>query len=170
MTIAFRCESCQKEIKAPDGAAGKRGKCPFCGHANYIPVPKTEDDGDLDLAPLDEEEERRRQQEIEALRRRERDLLKEMSSDKPAKGAGHAVESSQDLHHHVVNYCLDAANYKVDRLAVHVSNLKRNKAVGLAAVEDFIKGTAKEPALGKIPPRVLQGFLTQLRDELRAAK
>ncbi len=169
MTIAFQCQGCQKDIKAPDEATGKRGKCPFCGHSNFIPSPAAQND-ELDFAPTDEEEERRRQREVEQLRRQERDLLKETSGRDKAAADAKEEPDSMSLHHHVVNYCLDVANSHLDRLAVHMTHLAKNKQAGLAAVADFITGKAIEPALDKIPPRVLQGFLAQLRDELRAAK
>ena len=44
MPITFRCEGCQKDVTAPDAAAGKRGRCPFCGHLNAIPHLVDEDD------------------------------------------------------------------------------------------------------------------------------
>ena len=37
MSIPVACPSCGKGLKAPDSAAGKRAKCPACGHAVTIP-------------------------------------------------------------------------------------------------------------------------------------
>ncbi|HUU21156.1 MAG TPA: hypothetical protein VM389_01345 [Phycisphaerae bacterium] len=169
MTITFRCMHCHKVVKAPDAAAGRRGKCPYCQQSNYIPAPVSEDEI-LDLAPEDEEYERHRREEVERLLAKERELL--------AEGAAEVAESrpplehredlaSEDLHHFVVNYCLDMANAKLERAAVHVKKLKEFRGAGVQAVDDFLMGTALEPALGKIPPRVLQGFLKQLRQQLR---
>lgn len=170
MAIILHCEGCHKDIKAPDDAAGKRGKCPFCGHPIYVPVPAAQDD-ELDFAPTDEEDERRRQREVERLRLQEKALLKEMAGSKSAPPPEEpAPTGAGTLYHHVVNYCLDVAASRLDRLPVHVTHLKKNKPAGLAAVDDLIRGKVIEPVLGKIPPRVLQAFLVQLRDELRAAK
>ncbi len=33
------CPSCQKKIKAPDSAAGKKAKCPSCGAVMMLPAP-----------------------------------------------------------------------------------------------------------------------------------
>lgn len=33
------CPSCQKKIKAPDSAAGKKAKCPSCGTVMVLPAP-----------------------------------------------------------------------------------------------------------------------------------
>ena len=76
MGIDFQCQHCRKKVNAPDSAAGKRGKCPFCGQSNYIPTPLTEDDV-LPLAPLDEEEERQRRAKLSDLYRQEEALLSE---------------------------------------------------------------------------------------------
>ena len=57
MPISFHCESCKKKIKAPDEAGGKWGNCPYCKHRCYIPLPKSEDEEELRLAPVDESEE-----------------------------------------------------------------------------------------------------------------
>jgi len=38
MPIQFECENCQKKLKVPESAAGKRGRCNQCGHLNTIPA------------------------------------------------------------------------------------------------------------------------------------
>ena len=38
MSIQFECENCQKKLKVPQSAAGKRGRCNQCGHLNTIPT------------------------------------------------------------------------------------------------------------------------------------
>jgi len=38
MPIQFACENCQQNLKVPDSAAGKRGRCNACGHLNMIPA------------------------------------------------------------------------------------------------------------------------------------
>lgn len=38
MSITAACSQCGKAIKAPDDAAGKKGKCPACGAAIEIPA------------------------------------------------------------------------------------------------------------------------------------
>ena len=166
MTISFDCENCRKEVKAPDEAAGRRGKCPFCGHSNYIPAPVAEEEV-LDLLPEDEEAERRRQAEIRRLLEMEKVLL-EASAEKPAVPLDQRdVVTSDDVHHIVVNYCLDTFGSKLGRLRTHVVQLRKYKGAGQRAVEDFLSGKVNEPALKPIPPRTLQAFLLQLREELK---
>lgn len=168
MSITLNCEHCDREIKAPDEAAGKRGKCPHCGGSNYIPVPVSEDDLP-DLAPLDEGEESRNQAERDRIRKMERDLIAESGNPEsaPVPLEDRKNVSAEDLHHFVVNYCLDFYESRLDRLPQHVAGLKKLKDLGLQAVADFAGGKVKEPALNPIPPRVLQGVLAQLRDQLK---
>ena len=42
MSIKISCESCFKELKVRDDAAGKRVKCPDCGGVIRVPVPEEE--------------------------------------------------------------------------------------------------------------------------------
>ena len=165
MSISFECEHCRKEVQAPDEAAGKRGKCPFCGHSNYIPAPVKEEEI-LDLAPEDEAEERRRQEEIRRLREQEKALL-EADQEKPLPLDQKEVVTSDDLQHFVVNYCLDAFASRLERLRTNVLGLRKYQAAGLQAIEDFLSDRVSEPALKNIPPRVLKSFLHQLRDQVK---
>jgi phage FluMu protein Com len=166
MSITFRCANCQKEVQAPDAAAGKRGKCPYCGHSSYIPSPVNEADL-IPMAAVDEEEERRRAQRIKELLQQEHDLIAETGTQ-PAAPLEHQEDvAAEDLYHFVVNYCLDLATGKLDRAQTHVTELRKHGFAAQQAVQDFLGGRAEEPALDSIPKRVLQGFLTQLRDELK---
>jgi len=58
MSIELHCPECQKLIRAPDSAGGKRGKCPYCKRTVYIPSPPDETE-EIALAPLDDEEVKR---------------------------------------------------------------------------------------------------------------
>ena len=110
MSITFECEHCRKEVKAPDSAAGRRGKCPCCGQSNYIPAPVSEEDLPP-LAPLDEEEERRQAREVEKLRRQESELISETGGGAEAAPPEQQGDlKPEDVYHHVVNYWLDMGN------------------------------------------------------------
>ncbi len=171
MTIRFHCEHCGKTVEAPDSAGGQRGKCPYCGGSNYIPTPGDEEE--LDLAPLDESAERLRRQEERELRDAERDLLNETSHGAhPSPRLSERDPSevkSEDLHHIIVNYALDMASGDLERAATEVRTLRRFGAVARQAVDDFLSGRVLEPALDKVPVKVLQGFLRNLLGELRQA-
>ncbi len=38
MAIEFPCANCGQQVRTPDTAAGKKGKCPNCGHVQRIPA------------------------------------------------------------------------------------------------------------------------------------
>ena len=137
MPITFQCEHCRKQVKAPDGAGGKRGKCPHCGQSNYIPMPAAGDNG-ISLAEIDTEEERRRREEEEALLRQERELIAETAPPQGAPLEQREDLTSEDLHHFVVNYCLDIAAGKLDRAETHIEQLMKHGQLGATAVDDFL--------------------------------
>ena len=165
MPIKFQCHNCHNEVTAPDAAAGKKGKCPFCSHTNEIPAPIPDEDL-IPLAPIDEEEEQRTRQEIHALYELEASLLDEARPPPPIPLDQQKDITSDDLRHFVVNYCLDLADGKLERAETHVEQLKRYGRLGGQAVEDFISGSATDPALDQVPRPVIQGFLKQLKGQI----
>lgn len=172
MTITFTCEHCRKELKAPDEAAGKRGKCPHCGQSSYIPHPPAPEEDDLiPLAPIDEEAERKKKHELEEMRRRERALLAENGgavSGAPAVPLEHKEGLSvADLQHLIVNYILDMSSSKLDRAEMQVKELRKFGDLGRKAVQELLGKEILEPALAKLPARLIQAFLTELRDKLK---
>lgn len=168
MTINFKCEHCGRGVEAPDEAGGKRGRCPYCRQSCYIPTPVSEQDV-YDLAPEDDDFERRAARERERLRRQELELMSELDGEpSPPVPLEHKEDlKGEDLHHFIVNYCLDLSGSNLERAATHVHQLRKFKPVALQAVDDFISGKAIEPALDAIPSKLLRAFLMQLRDELR---
>lgn len=166
MGITFRCEFCHKEVKAPDAAGGKRGKCPFCERSTYIPSPVSEEDV-LPLAPLDEAEERHRQEQIDALYQQEHDLLAQ-TGHSPHEPLEHRENlTSGDLHHFAINYVLEMARGNIEGADVQALNLRRFGALGVQAVDDLIGEKIREPALEALSKRIRASFLAELRAKLR---
>jgi hypothetical protein len=166
MSITFLCEHCQKEIKAPDASAGKRGKCPFCQQSVYVPAPAADEEL-IPLAPIDEEEERRSAQRIKELVEQDRELIAQTGSVPEAPLEQQEDMAAEDLYHLVVNYCLDLTTGKLDRAGTHVAHLRKFGFLGQQAVGDFLSGRAEEDALNTIPKPVLKGFLNQLLAHLK---
>ncbi|MCP4376450.1 MAG: hypothetical protein GY794_09780, partial [bacterium] len=158
MSLTFKCEHCHKKINAPDSAGGKRGKCPFCKESTYIPAPVAEDEI-LDLVPLDEEEEQKRQKLETELRARERDLIANTGGPAPVPLSERDDLESEDLHHLVINYCIDMFSGNLERAYKHAEELRDFGKLGIEAVKYFQIVQGDEPALAKIPPPVVQGFL-----------
>jgi phage FluMu protein Com len=166
MSITFRCEHCNKEVKAPDAAGGKRGKCPFCGQSNYIPSPVSEADI-LDLAPEDPQEERRRAEKLKALYQKEHDLIAQ-SGASPAVPLEHKEQvTSDDLHHFVINYCLAMARGNIEAADLQLTQLRKFGALSARAVEDIAGGKVREPELEKIPRLSRGKYLNILRERLK---
>jgi hypothetical protein len=52
MTIEFHCPECNKRLRAPDEAAGKRAKCGGCG--KVVSIPQAESPPDAGISPPDD--------------------------------------------------------------------------------------------------------------------
>jgi len=168
MTIGFHCEHCGKEIRAPKDTGGRRGKCPYCHGSVFIPSPGPPGDA-LSLVPLDAEEERERRQVIQESLEAERILGAEATRVETAPRVSQmdtADVTSEDLHHLVVNYCLDTFAGNLERAETHVVKLNQHSGPNSQAVTDFLTGEAVEPALAEIPPKVLKGLLKSLNDRV----
>jgi len=165
MSIRFRCEGCGKTVEAPDSAAGRRGKCPYCGHSCYIASPVS----DEDLIPLKEvpDESPVTETEPPEVAALERELLHEMGGAPDVPLEQKEDLTSADLHHLVVNYCMDMFAGNLERAEVVVGKLKKFKFTAIEAVQDFQSGKADEDVLKTVPPKVCKGFLDALLKKLR---
>ncbi|GAH74552.1 unnamed protein product, partial [marine sediment metagenome] len=144
MSITFRCEYCHKEIKAPDSAGGKRGKCPYCQQSTYIPSPVSEDEI-LPLAEVDEEQEQRDKEKVQELYAQEHDLLAQTGSA-PMPPLEHREDlSTADLHHFVINFCLEMARDNVEAADAEAAKLRKFGPLGVKALEEIAAGKVHEP-------------------------
>ena len=166
MALTFKCEHCHKKVSAPDSVGGKRGTCPFCKESTYIPMPVSEDEI-LDLAPIDDEEEQNRQKLESELWAQERDLIAQTGGADAVPLSERDDLSSEDLHHFVVNYCIDMAAGNLNRAHKHADELREFGKLGVDAVKYFQIVQGNEPALAEIPPPVVQGFLADLADRIK---
>jgi NAD-dependent SIR2 family protein deacetylase len=164
MTIKFRCQHCHKTVKAPDSAAGQRGKCPYCGLSSYIPAP-VGDDEILPLAPVDEEFERKREEETRRLIEQDPAVVEGGSGEEVPLEDRDDV-GPEDVRHLVVNYCMDMGDGNLERAKRHASRLRQFPYAARQAVDELLKKETLEPALDSIPQKVLTGFLNQLREQL----
>jgi len=169
MPIKLHCEHCGKKIEAPDSAGGKWGKCPACHNKVYVPLPATNDDDELKVAPLDESEVQKQRQLMAETFRLTRDILEEQNVPEAplAAAGGPAAEiSEQQLTEHIVRYLrqmvdgrLDEAQRTADRIVPH----RRKAAVIL---DQFAKSDAPDPELEDVPKQVLSGFIRNLRTRI----
>jgi predicted RNA-binding Zn-ribbon protein involved in translation (DUF1610 family) len=55
VTIQFECPTCGKKLRAPESAAGKKGKCPGCQKVFQVPEPIYEaEEADVPVVEIDE--------------------------------------------------------------------------------------------------------------------
>ncbi len=165
MSITFRCEHCHKEVKAPDAAGGRRGKCPFCQQSTYIPSPVSEEDI-LPLAPVSEEDERKERERVQSLYQQEHDLLAETGTV-PQTPLEHREDlTAADLHHFVVNFCLEMARGNKEGAEDQADRLSKFGPLGRKALEELAGGQLHEPALDAIDRPTRQQYLNLLRRKL----
>jgi len=160
MSIDLHCPQCQKLIRAPDNAGGKRGKCPYCGGSVYIPTPPEETE-EIGLAPIDQtEEERARQLRREAAlfaadvgHGTEGGDLGDAEPDAPSAG----VDIDSDIEAFVIamrDSQLDDAEAVSDRLK-QVTREARKRIQQMLAENTC-------PVVPDVPPPVVQGFVKTL--------
>jgi len=177
MSIELHCPQCEKLIRAPDDAGGKHGKCPYCKHSVYIPLPSSGDD-EIGLAPLDDDEERR----AEELRRESISYAATLDKDPAAKGEGGASgaggagarsrpEAAEtpgeviDIPAAVERFVLAMRDSKLDEAERIAGRLRRT---GTRA-RDHIEGLMLDqmpPKIKDIPAPLMQGFLKKLLEML----
>jgi len=172
VSIELRCEGCGKMLRAPRGAAGKRKKCPACGHELYVPPPEDEVE-ELPLAPEDADE-RRREARLQAERRRlDRALAREDAeppepvtkpggSDRPWVPAGEA-----DAEATVLTFLLAMRDSDLTRAEEAVALLRRRRSETLKAVDRLAVDQIPPAEMAGVPPAVYQGFLKNLTSQLQ---
>ncbi len=170
MSIELHCPKCQKMIRAPDNAGGKRGKCPYCKNAVYIPMPPDEA-GEIPLAPIDEVE----KQEIEKLKKESTqfavaiDHAKEPAvddddTDVPA-GGGEPAGEVFDFGAEVEDFVCAMRDSKLDEAEAAAARLKRSST----EARDYVQGLLLDElprTYENVPPPVAKGFLKTLLDRL----
>ena len=172
MSIELHCEGCGKTLRAPREAAGKRSKCPACGHELYVPPPEDEIE-EFPLAPEDADE-RRREARLQAERRRlDRALAREdaeppegatkpSGSDRPWVPTGEAnIEAT------VLAFLLAMRDSDLTRAEEAVAILRRRRAEALKVLDQLAADQIPPTEMAGVPPAVYQGFLKNLTSQLQ---
>ena len=165
MPISFHCESCKKKIKAPDNTGGKYGKCPFCDHRNYIPRPKSPDEDEIALAPIDESAETK----YAELMKETQLLTQEILHEKEAadKDDQDDAPNEKDLLKNLIVYLVQMAAGDLDAAGRTYKNIEPFKDSAVPLTQQLAKASTPEPELAHIPPKVLQGLAKSLIVQLR---
>lgn len=166
MSISFHCECCKKKIKAPDQAGGKWGNCPYCKHRCYIPLPRTEEEEELRLAPVDELEESR----IEAMMRETHNLtqniLHESQIPDESAAASNPTVGEKEIIKNAILYLRQMADGELNRAEQTFKSLKANKKASLRILASMARAERPEPELSDVPGSVLQGLIRDISTKL----
>jgi DNA-directed RNA polymerase subunit RPC12/RpoP len=168
MSISLHCESCKKKIKAPDATGGKWGKCPHCGHRCYIPLPKSNDEPELVLMPLDESDET----QIAELMRETKDLTKEiltqiaLPEDDPVAAASTRISNEKEIIKYCILYLRQMADGELAAAEHTFSQLKKYKKPVLRTLASMARAEQPEPELADLPPTILQGLIRDVSTKL----
>jgi hypothetical protein len=168
MSINLHCESCKKKIKAPDATGGKWGQCPYCKHRCYIPLPKSDDEPELVLQPLDESE----KTQMDKLMRETKDLTKQIlsQSDLPEEASSPTGSVRTANEKEIIKICILYLRQMADGelgAAEHTfPKLKKNKKPVLRVLASMARAEQPEPELADLPPTVLQGLIRDVSTKL----
>ena len=172
MSIELHCPQCEKLIRAPNEAGGRRGKCPYCKNSVYIPTPPDES-GEIGLAPLDIADE----DKVEALRRESVKFASLLDHATDAKGISDEPTTEQDppvipIAAEVVDPAVEVESFiaamrdsRLDDADAAANRLKGSGRSARSYVRSLIaEGTL--PAVESVPPPVVAGFLKSLMERL----
>ena len=179
MAIEFHCNFCNKLVRAPDEAGGKKGKCPSCQNILYVPMPEGAVD-EFDLTPVDENEERKKRQMEEQARVAERALLKEkqlppegsvpnrseINLPPPPPPIIGTPETADDVEFLVVEWVRSMANGDLGDADRSMMLLQKNRAAAKQAVQKVALIDPAPPGLQDVPRPVLNRYFKMLRDQL----
>jgi len=168
MSISFHCESCKKKVKAPDTAGGKWGNCPHCNHRCYIPLPRSADEEELKLAPLDESADEQYSRLMRETRNLTQNLLHQTKQidDNNAKASVPEEPGERELIKAVILYLRQMADGQLDEAQVIANQLAQfNEAVKKILVK-MARAERPEPELADIPERVVNKLIKNLNANL----
>lgn len=162
MGIELSCPQCQKLIRAPDNAGGRRGKCPYCKKSIYIPIPADEGE-EIGIAPLDADEER------QAAKLRRESIRYATGVDRVDPGSPNDLASETgpetDIAADVEAFLVAMRDSKLDDADATVEKLVRAQAEARDYIQSWL-GDDSPAAIEGVPPPVLKGFLQSLLNRL----
>ena len=107
-----------------------------------------------------------RKEKIRALYLQEHDLIAQ-TGIKVTEPLEHRENlTTEDLHHFVINFCLEMAHNNVEGADRQVEELKKFGQLSLKAIDDLASGKVHEPALDTIAAQPRKLYLSTLRGKL----
>ncbi len=167
MPIKLQCNVCGKKIEAPDTVGGKWGKCPQCHAKIYVPLPPTDDDDELKLAPLDETEEQKQKQLMLETYRLTQDILLEQNMPEAPAGVGPAPDvSDEKLTEYIVRYLRQMANSELDDAQRTADLIVPHRRKAVTILDDFAKTYPPDPELTDVSQQLLLRFIRNLKTRI----
>ena len=167
MGISFTCESCKKKIKAPDGAGGKWGNCPFCNHRCYIPLPRSADEEELTLASADESDETAYNEMMRETHSLTQNILHQTDMpDDDSAGSGPAKANEKELLKYIIIYLTLMADGELNQAERIEEKIAPFQAVAKDILQRMAKAERLEPELAEIAPAILKGLMKDLYEKL----
>ena len=188
MPIELHCQHCNKLVRAPDNAAGKRAKCPYCQQEVYVPTPPEKID-ELELAPLDEgwkDEKRRLEEEAKQVSEALRQEKGVPENGGPARGAAGAGEipvagegagaggaaglgpdpSGSGVERMVIAYLVAMKNSRLEEAEALGKKLAARAAEAKSYAQQLSMDPMPPPELADLAPGLLKGLLKKLLAQL----
>jgi len=159
MSISLHCECCKKKITAPDDAGGKWGKCPYCNHKSYIPLPANEGE-EVKLAPIDENEEMRYKEMMRETHHITETLLKQV--EEPPEPGQKAKIDEKILTVRIISYLMLMAKSSFDEAQAVENKILPYRNQTKRVLENMLKADKPEPELANIPEKLLAGFIRNM--------
>jgi hypothetical protein len=159
MSISLHCECCKKKITAPDDAGGKWGKCPYCNHKSYIPLP-AKDGEEIKLAPIDESEETQYKQMMRETYHVTETLLQQI--EEPPEPGQEAKIDEKVLIVRIIKYLLLMANSSFDEAQAAENKILPYRNQTKRILENMLKADKPEPELANVPEKLLAGFIRNM--------
>jgi len=160
MAITFHCECCKKKINAPDTAGGKWGKCPFCSHKCYIPLPPSDDDEELTLASIDDNEEQNYKKMILETQNVTLSLLHQ--TKEPDDNGKDTNIDGKDLAKMILNYLKLMAAGSLDEAHNLAEKISPHKKAAKPVLEKLLNAKTPLPGLHEIPKKVLEHYIKDM--------
>jgi len=160
MGISFHCESCKKKIKAPNDAGGKWGNCPFCKHRCYIPLPKSDDEPELKLAPIDEADETQMDTLMQETQFLTQSLLSMEIPEEKASGSGrNRTAQEKEVIKKCILYLRQMADTELKDAEHTFAKLKKEKKLSIRILSAMARAERPEPELADVPQPILHGLI-----------
>ena len=168
MSISFHCESCKKQVKAPDSTGGKWGTCPHCDHRCYIPLPPAKDEEVLKLLPLDESRETQYNHLMAETRNLQRNIIKETEIEAPEPADMPFNEMDEkNLTKSIIVYLRLMADGELDQAQKAEAKILPFADDAKRILKDIVKAEPPEPELADIASKVLKGLAKVIYTKLK---